>query len=121
METVDSKIKHIIGLLSNKRFQLHNEKELQRQIESIIKSYGLPLIAEHRLSKESIIDFLCWDGIGIEVKIKGTAKDIYYQVLRYLEFDEITGIILVTNKSMQLPRSINDKPAYILNLGKSWL
>lgn len=118
-------IEQILSAIKGQRFDLQNEKELQKQIGESLSSTGLIYSREHQLSKKDIIDFFLPDegkaGIGLELKIKGTAKAIYKQLDRYCQHHEITHIILVTNRTMGLPKLINNKPAYIINLGKAWL
>ena len=106
--------------LSTTRFDLGNEKKLQHQIEEKLKNAMIEHRREVSLSKESIIDFLVGD-IGIEIKIKGSAKAIYRQCERYCAFDEIKALVLLTNKIMRLPAQINNKNTYVINLGKAWL
>jgi hypothetical protein len=110
----------LLNILSGKRFSLSNEKKLQSDIENCLVSCKIPYNREVKLSPESIIDFKI-DVIGIEVKITGSAKDIHRQLVRYTQFNEIETIILITSKTIQLPSLINNKPTYILNLGRAWL
>jgi hypothetical protein len=116
-----AKLSHIKKLLSSHRFDLTSEKILQREIEKVIMATGLPLQSEVRLSQESIIDFVAWDDIGIEVKLKGAPKAIFRQIKRYCEFESVVAIILITNRSISLPEAINDKPTLVINLGMAWL
>jgi len=112
-------VKLIKKALSGMRFSMTDEKVLQQQIED--RFVGLVKYRrEVHLSKENIIDFIC-DGVGIEIKLKGSAKAIYRQLERYCQFDEIKAIVLVTNKIMKLPAQINNKNTHIINLGKAWL
>lgn len=110
----------LLQLLKSKRLPLHNEKALQAEIEKVLLESNIDFQREHYLSKGSIIDFMV-NGTGIEVKIGGSAKEIFRQCERYAEFEEIKAIILVTGKSIRLPEKINNKPAYVLNLGTAWL
>lgn len=114
-------ISDIKTLLQNKRFDLHNEKILQSQIEQILVNSGIPYRREYELSKGSIIDFWIDNRLGIEIKIKGSPKDIFRQLRRYCSHDKIEAILLVTNKTIRLPQSIENKPSQVLNLGTSWL
>lgn len=115
-----SVIESLIQLLSKKRLQLHNEKVLQGEIEELLKENRIEYSREHHLAKESIIDFLIAD-VGVEVKIAGNPRDIYRQVQRYLDFEEINAIIVVTSKSIRFPGAVKGKPVYIFNLNRAWL
>ena len=116
-------VKDIIEILNKKRFLLHDEKELQRQVHTeLLKHFRTDqLEAEHYLDKGSIIDFFILPGIGIEVKIKGGKREIYRQCIRYCGFERIKALILLTNISIGFPEEINGKPCYIVKLGKAWL
>lgn len=76
---------------------------------------------EYHLDNENIIDFLLFDSIGVEVKIKGQKRAIYKQCERYCKFEKLKQLILVTNVSIGFPKEINGKDCYILNLSKAWL
>jgi hypothetical protein len=113
----------IINILKNKRFLLHDEKALQREIAaSLIASLSPGEVQrEFILAPGSIIDFLVEPGIGIEVKIKGAKRQIYRQCIRYCEFEAIKSLILITNLSMGFPEQINGKDCFIIKLGPAWL
>ncbi len=110
----------ILALLKKHRFRLDNEKLVQADIEKLLIDEKIPHRREYILSEASIIDFMVGN-TGIEIKIGKSAKAIYRQCERYLQFDELAELILVTNKSIGLPAQINNKNTYILNLGKAWL
>lgn len=114
----------IYEAISRARFNLSSEKDVQNGIESILKM-SKPHIKiyqrEYELDKFSRIDFLVDNTVGIEVKIKGTKKAIYKQLLRYMQFDTIDELILVTSKTLGLPATLNNKPLYVINISKAWL
>lgn len=116
----EKKAEEVIGLLSKYQFSLSFEKDLQGQIDYVLRQNGFLFQKEYSFDKLSRIDFF-GDGIGIEVKIKGTAKNIYRQCERYCQFDSLDVLILVTNRSMGFPPTLCGKPCYVLNLGRSWL
>ena len=114
-------VQDILKILLLHRYPLEREKETQAAIEKRLVDAGITnYIREHHLDKENIPDFFI-DGVAIEVKIKGNAKSIYKQCERYCKFEEVTSLILVTNRSMGFPKDINGKPCYFVNLGKAWL
>ncbi len=115
-----NQITDILQLLKQQRFSLHNEKVLQTEMETFLRDNAYVFQREHHLSKDSIIDFMI-GSIGIEIKITGNPKSIFKQCLRYCEFEEVSAIILVTNKIIKLPATLNKKPAHVLNLGTAWL
>lgn len=110
----------IFTAISNCLFSLENEKQLQAEIAQRLEKYNIPYMREHHLDARNIIDFYSF-GTGIEIKISGSAKEIYRQCERYCQFEQVKSLILVTNRSMGFPEAINGKRCYILNLGKAWL
>lgn len=117
------KASEILKLLEGFRFSLQDEKRLQEEID-IIFHQKLPLDQidrEHRLDNKNIPDFLLFGNIAVEVKIKGSKKEIYKQCVRYCEFDRVQELILITNIAMGFPEQINNKNCYFFNLSKAWL
>lgn len=111
----------LIDKLRPYKFDLTNEKRLQLEIWKILGD-TIHIVPEYRLDKGSVIDFLLPTlSIGLEVKIKGSSTSIYRQCIKYCEYDEIQSLILITNKSMGLPETINGKKCYLMSLGKAWL
>jgi len=115
-----SNLNEITRLLSSSRFSLESEKQTQAEIEKMLNAQGISNHREFALSKGSIIDFLI-DGVGIEVKLKASPKAIFQQLLRYCQFEEVKAIILITNKIIKLPPTMNKKPTHVINLGAAWL
>lgn len=111
-----------IELCIGKRFSLDNEKQVQKQVQELLKKNGIEHIREYKLDDKNIPDFFFINtGLCVEIKIKGGKKAIYRQLVRYSEFEQVEALILLTNKSMSLPLSINNKPTKIINMGMSWL
>jgi hypothetical protein len=110
----------IIKLLSVVRFDVHDEKHTQEQIEKVFSDNKISFHREYKLDAKNIPDFFI-DGIAIELKIKGEKKKIYRQCDRYCQFDQVKELILVTNRSMGFPQEINGNPCYVLNIGRAWL
>ena len=116
------KVQEIIQILSGCRFPLANEKMLQAAIEEEFDAHGVEHSREHRLSSEDVIDFFFEaEGIGAEIKIKGSKRAIYGQIQRYAKHDCIRELILVTNVPMGVPAEVEGKPVYVVNLAKAWL
>ena len=116
------KSKEIFTLLYKHMFVISDEKAMQSEIEKIFTDAGVGFKREHYLDedKKSIIDFLVGD-IGVEVKVKCNKRAMYKQLLRYSTFDEVKEIILVTGTNTGMPRELNGKPTYILNISRAWL
>lgn len=119
MEIYEIKADNICTCLRGHRFPLHNEEALKIEMFAALKQM-FSCIKEHTLDKKSRIDFMV-EGVGIEVKIKGSSLGILKQCERYCEFEEVKALILVTNRSMGFPKTLNGKPCYVFALGRSWL
>ncbi len=119
---VKNDIIHLIQLIKKMRFDISNEKDVQAQLEKklIEKEYEFEREFILDEDKKNIPDFMVGN-ICIEVKIKGGALDIFRQLQRYTEFDQVQEIILLTNRNIILPSQINCKNAYQINIGAGWL
>lgn len=107
-------------LLSKYRLPLSNEKALQSEIGELLTANGIKHEREVGLSDKDRIDFMV-GSVGMEVKLKGSAVEIYKQCKRYCGYPEVKELILITNRSMAFPNEINGKPTYSLSLGRRWL
>lgn len=112
---IDQTVNSIFLKLRSCTLPHSSERELQDAIEAVLA----PIQREYRLGSGRI-DFML-DGVGIEVKIHGSAKSIHRQLTRYCTFEDVKALILVTSKSMGLPPGINGKPIYYFSVGRSWL
>lgn len=113
----------IVKFLKTQRIPLENEKVLQAEIaQALIARFPAEMIErEQYLDPENVIDILVDGAIGIEIKIKGSKRDIHRQCARYCAFARIQVLILVTNVSLGFPEEINGKPCYVVKLGRAWL
>ena len=109
-----------ISVLRSLKFPLGSEAECQQAMAKAFLQEGLKYTKEYRFDAQNRIDFF-GEGVGIEVKIKGRAKSILAQCERYCAFEELKVLIVATNRALGLPYFLNDKPVYIINLGRSWL
>lgn len=114
-------IEKTIIVLKKYKYSLNTESELQNEIENTLKKENIPFKRELKINKENRPDFIINDEIALEVKIKGTAKNIFNQCKRYCETNKIKSLILVTRKHIGFPKQINGKDCYIVILGKNWL
>lgn len=108
----------LVHLLSGKRMRCTTERALQDDVESVLTAAGTAFIREHRFGPRDRIDFLV-GRTGLEIKIKGGARDIHRQCLRYCERPEIDALVLATTRPLGLPAL--SKPVHILDLSRAWL
>jgi hypothetical protein len=122
---------NLIKILSPLRLPIEDEKKTQEKVEKALSENKVLFYREYRLDEKNTPDFLVVDkwtgipvrtkGVAIELKIKGSRREIYRQCERYCAFDQVKELLLITNRSMGFPKEINGKPCYLLNIGKAWL
>lgn len=113
-------ITQLHSILSKYKFSINNEKVLQQEIEAVLKDHRISYGREFFLDEQSIPDFMVED-IAIEVKIKGSKRDIYEQILRYSKHEDVNSVLLVTTKDIGNPPLYDNKKLVILNISKSLL
>lgn len=113
-------VEQIVLLLRSRRWPLSDEKELQGAIEMEFILEGLGALREVRLGPADVVDFMVHD-VAIEVKIKGTKRNVYRQCERYCSHERVGTLILATNFTLGFPPTINGKPCYVAQLGRGWL
>jgi len=96
------------------------EYDIHGQISAALTDAGFDFTHEYKLGPRCRIDF-CVGHIGIEVK-KGrpATSDLLRQLRRYLESDALDGMIVVTQRVVNLPATICGKPVYVLSLNRLW-
>lgn len=104
-----------------KKLNLQDEKKLQSDICTAFESLDIPHAREVRLDN-GIVDFMI-GGLAIEVKIRSraSAMSIYRQLERYTNDERVEAVLLITSHTMNIPETINAKPAYLLRLGRTQL
>ena len=94
---------------------------LQAIIAKALDKAGISYDKEHKLAPRNRIDFLIEGGIGIEVKKgKPYTRQVINQLERYTAFPEITAIILVVERNLDVPKEINGKQCCSFGLNKLW-
>lgn len=107
-----------------KRIRCHvitDEYKLHKLISNELIGAGISFNHEVPLAPRNRIDFLTVDGIGIEAKKgKPNEQQVYKQLERYASIEEVKGLILVIERYMDLPETINGKPVISIGLRKLW-
>jgi len=117
---VESRIEEIAVVMQQLRLPVHDEKSAQQQLADHFDAKGISYQREVRLSPRDIVDFVV-DGIAIELKVKGSRSAALRQVERYAKHSEVTGVVLLTNRSCLIPSVINGKPACAVSMAGAWL
>jgi len=96
------------------------EYDLHALVACALKESGLGFTHEARLGPGCRVDFLC-DTIAIEVKKGKPQKSaLVKQIQKYIAFDEVSGLIVVSQKNVSLRTNSFAKPVSVLCLDKLW-
>lgn len=111
-------VHEVLAAISKYRYRHSTEEELQRALSQALDRFEIPHDREVRLAPRDRIDFLCHGGIGIEVKVKGSASAAAAQMLRYAKSDRVTALILVTDRTQagDQPEELNGKPVLVFQV-----
>jgi hypothetical protein len=116
---VADETRRIISAIAKTRLPMSDEKALQAAIEIVLLDNGFTFTRE-ALVAGGIIDFLA-GAVGIEVKIKGPAREVLRQLTRYAEDDRIEHLVLVAAFPCAMPPMIGGKRCTIVDVGRAWL
>jgi hypothetical protein len=111
----------IINALSQVRISSRlDEDKIHLEIMRIFDICNIKYQHEYDLIPHKRFDF--WlDGVVIEVKKEKPSKiTLLNQLNRYTKIDEIKAIIVVLEKTMDLPKQLNNKPIFTCSLNINW-
>ena len=96
------------------------EYDLHRRVMDTLSRQGVPFAHEVSLAPRCRIDLMC-GGVGIEIK-RGRVEraKVLRQLTRYAACERVAGLILVTEKSLGMPREIGGKPVRVVCLNRLW-
>ncbi|WP_113675837.1 hypothetical protein [Vallitalea guaymasensis] len=98
-----------------------DEYKLQNTIARQFSKDEINFVRECTIGKRCRIDFFIPGGIGIEVKKgKPNRVTVLQQLGRYAESYKINCIILVVEKNLDVPSTINGKRCFSIGLNKQW-
>jgi hypothetical protein len=105
------------------RFRYASEDQLQQGLEEALLAHGFAVEREVRLDGRNRIDLMVDRAIGVEVKVAGTAEQLRRQAARYVRFDEVEGLVIVTSRVRHLAASLrlNGKPIEVVCLAGAGL
>ena len=114
-------MQQIIEAISALRAPLQQgEYDLHRLVMDALDAAALPWEHEVKLAPRCRIDLMC-GGVGIEIKRGKVEKArILEQLRKYAECEQVHGLILVTEKTVPMPHSINSKPVQLICLNRLW-
>ena len=96
------------------------EYDLHRLVMDTLSRQGVPFAHEVSLAPRCRIDLMC-GGVGVEIK-RGRVEraKVLRQLTRYAACERVAGLILVTEKSLGMPREIGGKPVRVVCLNRLW-
>ena len=114
-------MERIIEAISQLRAPLQQgEYDLHRLVMDVLDEGGIPWEHEVRLAPRCRIDLMC-GGVGIEIKRgKPIRGRLIEQLTRYALCPQVEGLILVVERSVDLPRMIAGKPVKTVCLNRLW-
>lgn len=118
---MNEEIKKIMNILSEIRISATvDEFEIHEQIKKALQNCGIKFIHEYKILTRKRFDF--WiNGIVIEVKKSKPSKcSLLNQLNRYTKVPEVKAIIVLLEKSIDLPKELNEKPIYVKSLNENW-
>ncbi len=96
------------------------EYDLHRLVMDTLSARGIPLQHEVPLAPRCRIDLLC-GSVGIEIKRgKPVRARLVEQLTRYARCQQITALVLVAERSVDLPRQLCGKPVQVICLNRLW-
>ena len=96
------------------------EYDLHRLVMAALEEAGIPYLHEYVLGPRCRIDLMC-GGVGIEVKRGRPERGrLMAQLSRYAASPEVRGLIVVAERSVNLPRTLGGKPVQLLCLNRLW-
>lgn len=126
LELIEHKVKapdvaEVLAVLRKLRVNyIREEYELQNEIAKLLEDHNVPFIKEYKLGPRNRVDFYI-NGIVLEIKkAKPNRERVIRQLMRYAEYEEVTGLILVIERSMDIPDEINSKKCISFGLNKQW-
>ncbi len=126
MDLIDNAIQHelseVLEALNKIRIKTNSvEYTIQDQIAIALNNAEIEFEKEVKLSPRNRIDFLISGGIGIEVKRgKPNTGSVINQLERYAGHKIVTELLLVSERSINIPSRINGKPCMTFNLNRLW-
>ena len=96
------------------------EYDLHRLVMQTLDRAGIPYEHEVKLAPRCRIDLMCGE-IGIEIK-RGRVEraKLWEQLRRYAACEQVSALIVVTEKTVALPHALLGKPVRGICLNRLW-
>jgi len=112
----------IVKALNSLRIPLVvDEFELQALVGGALEKHGIGYTKEARLAPRCRVDFLCEGGVAVEVKRgKPQKARLMEQLKRYAALEAVNSVILVVERTAELPKEVCGKPCRVVALNRLW-
>lgn len=121
-------VDQVVEAIDRYRYRYATEDELQKALAAALTESGWPVMREARLDRYSRLDLLVGDplegpSVAVEVKVGGGRAQALRQVQRYVGYDEVSGLVLVTARVAHaaLPLLVHGKPVRVVQLAMQGL
>lgn len=88
----------LCDLIDRHAFVATSERDLHDALTIVFIGAGFPVRREVRVGPGERLDLLV-DGVAVEIKLKGSWRDVDRQLARYAEHPEVRELLLVTAKA----------------------
>ena len=96
------------------------ENDIHGFVAARFAEAGLPCQHEAKIGKGCRIDYLVGT-VGVEIKKgKPIPATLLKQVTRYAACEPVTAIVVVTQRSVKLPKAVAGKPLRVVALNQLW-
>ena len=96
------------------------ETDIHQMVEKRLTEAGIAFTHEAKIGPGCRIDYLAGN-VGIEIKKgKPDARALSAQLARYAGCDQISALVVLTQRSVSLPKCIGSIPVYGLVLNQLW-
>ncbi len=116
-------VDQVVASIQALRFRYASEDQLQAVLEDGLMFAGYQVEREYRLDGFSRLDLFIGDpldgpGVAIECKVAGSRDRVIRQIRRYVGYDQVGAIVLVTSRvrHVQIPTVIEGKPVRVVPL-----
>ena len=90
-------------------------------VKRTLRSGGIAFEKEARLAPRCRVDFLCGGGVAVEVKRgKPPHGKLLEQIRRYASLPQVNAMILVVERTAELPHTVCGKPCRVVALNRLW-
>ncbi|RRW59566.1 hypothetical protein EGJ51_18035 [Pseudomonas fulva] len=105
------KLSHLTHYLGRYLYRYGSEVQLHEILAKVLNDAGYKYTRECVLDARNRADFLVEGGIVIEVKVDGALSEALRQVDRYINLDQVKGVILASTQRWA-DNPLVDRPAW---------